>query len=104
MLEELMGLPPLQRFIAEAFDWFWFLGALLSWLAAIVYWIRVPFNAEPGSLRGWLRFNPLSVVFYGERLTPKGLLMRKRLLISVVCFCAFLALSALSGMVAKVLA
>jgi hypothetical protein len=63
-------------------------GGVLSWLSLVVHAIRVPFNAKPGSLRGWLKFNPLNVIFFGEKLTPKGLAMRKRAVISLIVFLA----------------
>jgi len=63
----------------------WWLGAL-SWISAVIHAIRVPFNAKPGSLRGWLKFNPLNVVFFSDKLTPKGLAMRKRLIVSISVF------------------
>ena len=68
----------------------WWLG-VLSWLSVVVHAIRVPFNAQPGSLRGWLKLNPLNVVFFGDKLTPRGLVMRKRLIVSVVVFLACVA-------------
>ncbi len=102
LFEEIMGLPPLQRIFVGTFILFWGLG-VLSWLATMIYAIRIPFNAKPGSLRGWLKVNPLNVVFDSDKLTPKGLVMRKRLLISVTCFFACLALGALSGLIAKAL-
>ena len=102
MFEEIMGLPPLQRMFVGTFILFWGLG-VLSWLATMIYAIRIPFNAKPGSLSGWLKVNPLNVVFDSDKLTPKGLAMRKRLLISAACFFASLALGVLSYLIAMVL-
>ena len=102
MFEEIMGLPPLQRMFVSIFTLVCGLG-VLAWFAIVIHAIRVPFNAKPGSLSGWLKVNPLNVVFDSDKLTPKGLVMRKRLLISVTCFFACLALGALSGLIAKAL-
>jgi hypothetical protein len=43
------------------------------------------------------------VAFFSDKLTPKGVVMRKRLLISAGCFFVCLAVGALSGVIAKAL-
>jgi len=103
VLEDLINMPPLLRFLAIIFLLSWALG-VMSWFAIVAYSIRLPFHAKSGSLHGWLRFNPFNVVFFKDKLTPKGLVLRKRLLMSVGCFVGFCGLGALSGLLAKSLA
>lgn len=100
MLEDLINMPPLLRFLAIVFLLACVLGAL-SWLAIVAYSIRLPFHAKSGSLHGWLRFNPFNVVFFKDKLTPKGLVLRRRLLISVGCFVGFWGLGMVAGLLAK---
>jgi hypothetical protein len=102
LLEDLIGMPLLQQVFVGIFALAWGLG-VLSWLAIVIYALRIPFNAKPGSLHGWLKFNPLNVAFFSGKLTPKGVVMRKRLLISAGCFFVCLAVGALSGVIAKAL-
>lgn len=90
-LEIFANLAPLPRAFVILFAAFCF-AALPFWLATMIYMLRIPFNAEPDSLQGWLRLNPLNLVFYGDKLTPKGHLLRKRLVISAGGFIACLAL------------
>jgi len=91
LLETLANLPPLPQVFVVLFLVCCF-AAVPFWLATAVYMLRIPFNAKPDSIQGWLRLNPLNLVFYGDRLTPKGLLLRKRMIISVGGFFASLAL------------
>jgi hypothetical protein len=76
----------------------------LAWLAIVVYAIRVPFHAKSGNLHGWFRVNPLNAVIYSEKLTPKGLVLRKRLLTSVACFLGCWTVGVLAGLILKYLA
>ncbi|GAB4354267.1 MAG: hypothetical protein Kow00114_03920 [Kiloniellaceae bacterium] len=72
-------------------------------MAIILYAIRVPFHAKSGSLHGWFRANPLNAIFYSEKLTPKGLVLRKRLLMSAACFAGCWAIGVVSGLILKYL-
>lgn len=94
--------PLLQQVLLGIFTLACGLG-VVAWFAMITYAIRVPFHAKSGSLHGWFRLNPFNVVFFSDKLTAKGLLMRRRLLISAGCFLGFWALGALSGLVLKFL-
>ena len=100
MLEQIMELRPDHQMLVGAFMLIIGLGAL-SWLATVVYLLRIPFNAKPGSLRGWLKFNPFNVVFYSDKLTPIGLVLRRRLFISACCFLLFWSSAWLFGLIAK---
>lgn len=91
MLETLANLTLVPRIFVALFLACCF-AAVPFWLASVIYALRIPFNAKPNSIQGWLRLNPLNLVFYGDRLTPKGLLLRKRMLVSVGGFLACLAL------------
>jgi len=81
--------------------------ALLSWLSIVVHAIRIPLNAlrgsrpkarglrawiKPDSFRDWMLLNPLNVVLFSDMLTPKGLVLRRRLVISAGVFIGCVAL------------
>ncbi|WP_193367649.1 hypothetical protein [Pelagibius marinus] len=102
MLEVLADLPPVPRVFVVLFAVFCF-AAVPFWLAAAIYMLRIPFNAKPDSIQGWLRLNPLNLMFYGDRLTPKGLLLRKRMMISAGGFFASLALGSVCYWIAMAL-
>lgn len=103
MLDDLINMPPLLRLLAIVFLLACVLAAL-SWIAIVAYSVRLPFHAKSGSLHGWLRFNPFNVVLFPGKLTPTGLVLRKRLLISVGCFVGFCGLGTLAGLLAKSMA
>ena len=100
LIEMFAGKSLLEQVFLGIFVLAWGLG-VVAWLATVVYAIRVPFHAKSGSLHGWFRFNPFNVVFFSDKLTAKGLLIRRRLLISAGCFLGFWALGALSGLALK---
>ena len=95
-------MPPLPRIFAALFAVFCF-AAVPFWLATAIYMLRIPFNAKPDSIQGWLRLNPLNLMFYGARLTQKGLLIRKRMMISVGGFIASVALGCVCYWIAMAL-
>ena len=102
MLDFFSGKPLLEQVLLGIFFVACSAGAL-AWLATAIYSIRVPFHAKAGSLHGWFRANPLNVVFYSEKLTPKGLVLRKRLLLSAGCFVGCCAVGAIAGLILKYL-
>jgi hypothetical protein len=73
-------------------------------LAVIYYSIRLPYQGKSENLQGWFRLNPLNAVFTPAKLSPKGIVLRRRLLISVGCFVVCLALGVILGLIAKALA
>ncbi|WP_299394670.1 hypothetical protein [Pelagibius sp.] len=68
-----------------------------AWCAVMMTATLLPFNTVPGAIRGWLRLNPLNVIFYGDLLTPRGLALRRWLLRAVLIFFGALALGAALG-------
>jgi hypothetical protein len=79
-------------------------AGVVAGLATVYYSIRLPFHGKSENQHGWFRFNPFNAVFAPARLSPKGLVLRRRLLISIGCFVACVALGALLGLIAKALA
>jgi hypothetical protein len=59
-----------------------------AWLVAAVALVQLPFNAKPNSITGWLRFNPLNVMLYTDKLTARGVTIRRRLFLAVAVFVA----------------
>jgi hypothetical protein len=102
LLETFANLPPLPRVFVALFLACCF-AAISFWLAAAIYMLRIPFNAKPDSIQGWLRLNPLNLMFYSDRLTSKGLLLRKRMMISVGGFLASLAVGSVCYWIAMAL-
>lgn len=102
LIEMFAGKPLVQQVLLGIFTLACGLG-VVAWLATVVYAIRVPFHAKSGSLHGWFRANPFNVVFYSDKLTPKGLVLRRRLLLSVGCFVGSLAVGVLAGLILKYL-
>ena len=78
-------------------------GAIAG-LALIVYAIRLPHHGAAENLHGWFRLNPFNAVFQPGKLTPQGLVLRKRLMIAAGCFVACCAVGAMLGLIAKGLA
>ncbi len=79
-------------------------GFLLCWIIAACAWcvaavttVLMPFNTVPGAIKGWLRLNPLNVIFYGDLLTPRSLALRRWLLRAVLIFLGAIALGAALG-------
>jgi hypothetical protein len=102
LLDLFAGKPLLEQALLGIFFVACGAGAL-AWVGIVTYAIRVPFHAKSGSLHGWFRANPLNVVFYSEKLTPKGLVLRRRLLLSVSCFVGCVAVGVICGLVLKYL-
>jgi hypothetical protein len=61
---------------------------VIAWLVAAVALVQLPFNAKPNSITGWLRFNPLNVMLYTDKLTARGVAIRRRLFVAVAVFVA----------------
>lgn len=76
---------------------------LLAGLATVYYSIRLPFHGASENLHGWFRLNPLNAIFHPGKLTPKGLVLRKRLLFAAGTFFACVALGVILGLAAKAL-
>ena len=103
MFGTLAEMPAAQQAVTIAF----MLSAVVGFIAGIgivIYAIRLPFHGKSENLHGWFRFNPFNAVFAPGKLSPKGLVLRKRLLISVACFLACLLLGVFLGLLAKALA
>ncbi len=71
-----------------------------AWCVTVVTWILLPFNAVPGAIKGWLRLNPLNIVFYSELLTPRGLTLRRWFIRAVLGFLGAIAIASVFGMLA----
>jgi hypothetical protein len=74
--------------------------ALGAWGVLMVCLVRLPFNIKPGALTGWLRLNPVNVIFAPERLTDDGKRIRRRLFQALTIFLISLLLGAMSGWMA----
>jgi hypothetical protein len=61
---------------------------VIAWLVAAVALVQLPFNAKRNSITGWLRFNPLNVMLYTDKLTARGGAIRRRLFLAVAVFVA----------------
>jgi hypothetical protein len=61
---------------------------VIAWLVAAVALVQLPFNAKRNSITGWLRFNPLNVMLYTDKLTARGVAIRRRLFVAVAVFVA----------------
>jgi len=79
-------------------------AGVVTGLATVYYSIRLPFHGKSENLHGWFRLNPFNAVFQPGKLTAKGLVLRKRLIISAGCFAACVALGVLLGLLARTLA
>ena len=74
-----------------------------AWPVAAISLIQLPFNTKPNSITGWLRFNPLNVIFDSEKLTPRGLAIRRRLIVALGLFLSALLAALVSGLIAKLI-
>jgi hypothetical protein len=74
-----------------------------AWLVGVISLIQLPFNAKPASITGWLRLNPLNVMLYTDKLTPRGLAIRRRMFIALIVFVSAILAGLGTGGVAKVI-
>jgi len=74
-----------------------------AWLVGLVSLRQLPFNAKPGSITGWLRFNPLNVMLYTEKLTARGLVIRRRAFIALTVFVSAIVVGFAIGGIAKLI-
>ena len=89
-----------RQIFLTAFLASWVVAFVSFWVTAIV-WLFLPFNATPGSIRGWLMLNPLNILFFPKHLTPRGQRLRRWMFCSAVTFLAALSFGILSGLIAR---
>jgi hypothetical protein len=56
---------------------------LTAWLVAVASLLQLPFNAESNALTGWLRFNPFNEMLLPDKLTARGLIIRRLFFVAV---------------------
>ena len=70
---------------------------VIAWLVAAVSLVQLPFNAKPNS-------RTYGLLFFTDKLTPRGLAIRRRLLIAVAVFLASVLASIATSALAKLVA
>ena len=68
---------------------------VIAWLVVAVSVVQLPFNAEP---------NSYGLLFFTDKLTPRGRAIRRRLLIAVAVFLASVAACIATRALAKLVA